>query len=554
MKYLLTLILSQFFIQSYAQDNSRYISRVFNDYNFYENITYTEATPYSIEGNQIRKSYKLDFYEPSGDDVASRPLVILFPDGNFVIGNKEQNEIVNWCEALTTYGYACVCVNYRQGYDNSIPEEGVNQAMLRAIQDGRAAIRFFIENQSAFRINIDEIFLGGNQTGAEVALHTAFVDNDSESPSSLECLDCSGNIFWQEFSIAGVLNINGILDNKEIVKNNPNISVLNVEISNSNKLLTTEKVKAFHQYLLSQKIISQFVRYEAESNPIEGFTKLVNGNNINTFIDFLSGDLIFHTESPLGDIEVCENTVETYYCSNDKDSGYEWIVEHGTIESQTDNSLNVRWNKGRGIGKIKVIRTDLKTGAKGKISNPLYIDIASPPIVDFEMQYLSGNIIKVRDKSFEANLFSIDYDFEGQMYQGNPNTEALFSYTQNGRYNLTQTVENICGFVTQTIPVEIQLPDAFNAVNIDKMVEKIPNLINSGSDMRLDVSVLSQIKNFSVIIKDDYNKLVIKTSYSIESITDKLFQVNTSNLEIGTYFMEFSTDETLIMTKRIRIK
>jgi hypothetical protein len=86
------------------------------------------------------------------------------------------------------------------------------------------------------------------------------------------------------------------------------------------------------------------------------------------------------------------------------------------------------------------------------------------------------------------------------------------------------------------------------------MVEKIPNLINSGSDMRLDVSVLSQIKNFSVIIKDDYNKLVIKTSYSIESITDKLFQVNTSNLEIGTYFMEFSTDETLIMTKRIRIK
>ncbi|NJN77355.1 MAG: alpha/beta hydrolase fold domain-containing protein [Saprospiraceae bacterium] len=134
-----------------------------------------------------------------GDDISSRPLVILFPDGDFIAGNKEQQEIVNWCKSLTTYGYTCACVNYRQGYDNSIPKEGVNQAIHRAIQDGRAAVRFFMENQEAFRIDTEKIFLGGNKTGAIVALNTAFMDEE-ELPnflntSNLNCLDCSGNLF-----------------------------------------------------------------------------------------------------------------------------------------------------------------------------------------------------------------------------------------------------------------------------------------------------------------------------------------------------------------------
>ncbi|NJN77356.1 MAG: hypothetical protein HC803_02725 [Saprospiraceae bacterium] len=64
MKYIITLFLLQIFTFGYTQNNSRYISKVFDDYNFYENITYGEAIPYNVEGTQFKKRYKLDFYEP----------------------------------------------------------------------------------------------------------------------------------------------------------------------------------------------------------------------------------------------------------------------------------------------------------------------------------------------------------------------------------------------------------------------------------------------------------------------------------------------------------
>jgi alpha/beta superfamily hydrolase len=563
MKYTITLFFLQLLTYSYGQNDIRYISKIFNDYNLYQNITYEEAIPYNIEGIKAIKSYKLDFYEPFGDDVSSRPLVLLFPDGNFIAGNKEQDEIVNWCRTLTTYGYTCACVNYRQGYDNTIPKDGINQATFRAVQDGRAAIRFFIEHQDAFRINTDKIFLGGYKTGAEVALQTAFIDKEEEYPNWLGCLDCSGNPFYHNFSVAGVVNIDGVLDNQEIVSNNSNISVLNIQVNQLNKNIQTADltddfktpaVEAFHQYLVGLNFQSHFECYEPEVTSIESFANKTNYSNINTVVNFFGNDLVFQTNSPLGDSDVCENTVATYYYEENKNSSYEWVVENGTIEGRTKNSVSVRWNKGRGIGKVKAIRTDLETGTRGEISNPLNVEITSAPIADFEMEYLSSNCIKITDKSFAGNLFSIDYDFEGQMYQGNPNTNVLFSYTKDGQYNLIQTVENICGFATQIIPVEITLSKQFQATKIEKVVQTIPFLINQGNNITLDVSDLSNLDIFTIVIKNDFNKIMVENKYAIQSIINGNLSLGTTNLEEGTYFIEFFADETLVMTKSIRVK
>lgn len=566
MKYIFTLLFLQLLTYySYAQNNIRYISKVFSDYNFYQNITYGEAIPYDLEGKKIRKPYKLDFYEPFGDDVSYRPLVILFPDGSFVAGNKEQEEIVNWCRELTSYGYTCACVNYRQGYDNTTYKEGVNQAMFRAIQDGRAAIRFFIEHQSAFRVNTDKIFIGGYKTGAEIALQTAFVDKEEESPSRLGCLDCSGNPFYHDFSVAGVINIDGVLDNKEIVNNNSNIAILNIAINNSNNqrletadLLNTsqqfQSVEAFHQYLVGLNFQSNYKSYEQEATSIDGFANVIHRKNFSAIIDFLGNDLSFQTSSPLGDTDVCENTVSTYYYVADNNSKYEWIVENGTIEERTNNSITVRWNKGRGVGKVKAFRIDLLTAVRGEISNPLIVKITSAPIADFEMEYLSSNVIKITDKSFDANLFSIDYDFEGQMYQGNPNTNVLFSYTKDGQYNLIQTVENVCGFATQSIPIEISLSELFQKTGIEKVVQQIAFLIEQRNNIVLDISLLSNLDELTIVVKDDFNKIMVENNYAIKAINNKKLSIGTANLEQGTYFIEFFGNEKLIMTKSIRVK
>jgi hypothetical protein len=379
----------------------------------------------------------------------------------------------------------------------------------------------------------------------------------------LGCLDCSGNPFYHNFSVAGVVNIDGVLDNQEIVSNNSNISVLNIQVNQLNKNIQTADltddfktpaVEAFHQYLVGLNFQSHFECYEPEVTSIESFANKTNYSNINTVVNFFGNDLVFQTNSPLGDSDVCENTVATYYYEENKNSSYEWVVENGTIEGRTKNSVSVRWNKGRGIGKVKAIRTDLETGTRGEISNPLNVEITSAPIADFEMEYLSSNCIKITDKSFAGNLFSIDYDFEGQMYQGNPNTNVLFSYTKDGQYNLIQTVENICGFATQIIPVEITLSKQFQATKIEKVVQTIPFLINQGNNITLDVSDLSNLDIFTVVIKNDFNKIMVENKYAIQSIINGNLSLGTTNLEEGTYFIEFFADETLVMTKSIRVK
>jgi hypothetical protein len=140
------------------------------------------------------------------------------------------------------------------------------------------------------------------------------------------------------------------------------------------------------------------------------------------------------------------------------------------------------------------------------------------------------------------------------MYQGNPNTNVLFSYTKDGQYNLIQTVENICGFATQIIPVEITLSKQFQATKIEKVVQTIPFLINQGNNITLDVSDLSNLDIFTIVIKNDFNKIMVENKYAIQSIINGNLSLGTTNLEEGTYFIEFFADETLVMTKSIRVK
>ncbi|NJN77354.1 MAG: hypothetical protein HC803_02715 [Saprospiraceae bacterium] len=159
------------------------------------------------------------------------------------------------------------------------------------------------------------------------------------------------------------------MDNQGIVKNNENTEVLNIYINTakSSDLLQTadlkseyNSVEAFHQYLRSLNIKSVYKILESSVASIEGFASLIDIDNIGMMTNFLSKDLIFVTKSPLGDAEVCENTVTNYYYPKDSDSYYEWFVENGTIEAQSKNTLTVKWDKGRGTGNIKAIKTNLK--------------------------------------------------------------------------------------------------------------------------------------------------------------------------------------------------
>ena len=123
--------------------------------------------------------------------------------------------MVAWCDSLSRYGYACASVNYRIGFNTTSQRSSI-RAGYRALQDARAAIRFFKHHAATYRIDTNFIFVGGNSAGAINAIQAAYGD-DGDRPletysafsldegSDLGCMDCSGNSYTNSTDVAGVI-------------------------------------------------------------------------------------------------------------------------------------------------------------------------------------------------------------------------------------------------------------------------------------------------------------------------------------------------------------
>lgn len=565
MKYTFTitfLLLTTFGI---AQNQYRYAAPIFTDYNIYENIIYAESIPYLTEGQSQKQLYALDFYEPANDFAVERPVILLFPDGDFIIGNKEQDEIVNWCKTLTAYGYTCACVNYRQGYDAS-RSDGINQAIFRGVQDARAAIRYLLENQRTFRINPDRVYVGGSRSGGAIALHTAFLDTDelNQFTANANCLDCNGNPFEHNVKIAGVVNIDGAIFNRNII-NNKNIPILNLHINGQEPIYrslgtkvsadlsanyeSTFSPKYLHQYLDSLDFQSSYEQLSKSTSM--GFAEEETAE-ISSITNFLTASISFESPTPIGKTSVCVNSTSTFSVPFEKNCTYDWMIENGTIIFKNENTAEIKWDAKVGTGKVAVIKTDA-SGATGAPSNELVIDIIPQPFADFEIEYLSDNTVKIKDKSLDANLLSIDFGYEGMMYQGQPQTNASFTYEENGTYFLTQTVENSCGIATQSVPVDISTSLLYQNANFEKVLNAVPTLIQKGEDLTIAVKPLKNIQQLTMTVKDTKDEILSELIYTLDG-SDEELPLFTSTLDEGTYFIEFSTNGNILAAKRIRVK
>ncbi len=201
-------------LKVYGQ-NQRYKSAIFSDRDLTSNIVYGSADPYDALGLTVETDLRLDFYEPMGDTAAKRPLVLVFFGGAYLIGDKIMEDMVAWCDSLSRYGYACASVNYRIGFNTTSQRSSI-RAGYRALQDARAAIRFFKHHAATYRIDTNYIFVGGNSAGAINAIQAAYGD-DGDRPqetyaafsldegSDLGCMDCSGNNYTNTTDVAGII-------------------------------------------------------------------------------------------------------------------------------------------------------------------------------------------------------------------------------------------------------------------------------------------------------------------------------------------------------------
>ena len=206
-------------------DGNRYKSSIFNDVNLQSNIVYGNNTSFA----NVAQNLNLDFYEPQGDQVAERPLLILAHGGSFIFGNKTDAYMTVMCTRLAKMGYAVASIQYRLGY-NIFAADSVQiyNACLRAVQDMKAAVRFFRKSYSEgnpYKINNDYIFAGGVSAGAVAAVHLAYLNKLEEVPAVVNLTTLgglegnSGNVGYSS-KVAGVINLCGAIGRLAWIENN----------------------------------------------------------------------------------------------------------------------------------------------------------------------------------------------------------------------------------------------------------------------------------------------------------------------------------------------
>lgn len=192
---------------------------------FYEWVT---GYPLNVdEFDTTDEDLYMNILEPEGDTLSQRPLVIICFGGGFLAGSKDHWSMRLLAEGLARRGFVTALIDYRLGM-NIFDSDLAQRAVYRGLQDGRSAVRFFradAASTNTYRIDPNQIFIGGHSSGAFIAVHNAYLDKESERPIStyvwtqentndcpdLGCLDCVGDN--QEYSGAanGIFSLAGAI-------------------------------------------------------------------------------------------------------------------------------------------------------------------------------------------------------------------------------------------------------------------------------------------------------------------------------------------------------
>jgi len=201
-----------------ADAQMRYLDDIFtnvtvtSDVQFAENISILPAILSGGANPPALTPILCDIYEPTGDSVINRPVVILAHTGSFLpqvingqpTGDKTDSSVVQQCTRWARKGYVAVAMNNRLGWNPTSTDQDVRtgtllQAAYRGIQDAKAMVRFLRKTEdidgNPYGINPNQIALGGQGTGAYISLGYA-------------TLDTVGDITpWQEIYLTKFFNL-----------------------------------------------------------------------------------------------------------------------------------------------------------------------------------------------------------------------------------------------------------------------------------------------------------------------------------------------------------
>lgn len=153
----------------------RYAEPVFDEVNIETGIPFSSAIK---EGETSPTTLYLDFYEPQGDTLSARPLVITVFGGAFVAGSRDFADMQEYCTRLAQHGYAAASIDYRLISIWNLSSTALIRDAYMAAQDVSAAIRFFKYHCDEYRIDPEQVFLLGNSAGSIAIFCELFMDED----------------------------------------------------------------------------------------------------------------------------------------------------------------------------------------------------------------------------------------------------------------------------------------------------------------------------------------------------------------------------------------
>lgn len=149
----------------------RYRDEVFSGVTRTNGVTYGNA----VHQDGTPMTLKLNLFEPTGDTVTERPVIIFAHGGTFCCGSRNSSEIVDQANTFARKGYVTASISYRQSPNGcyTINAECVN-AIQDAREDGQAAVRFFRRYAAQYGIDTTRIAMAGSSAGAITAVEVGY--------------------------------------------------------------------------------------------------------------------------------------------------------------------------------------------------------------------------------------------------------------------------------------------------------------------------------------------------------------------------------------------
>lgn len=181
---------------------------------------------------------KMDIYMPENPESGKKyPLILFAHGGAFLVGDKSVSQ--GFCAGYASNGFVTATINYRLGWEKnrdifcSGDSMQMKQALYRAVQDARAALRFLTHNAAKYSIDTNWIFITGPSAGGAITMQTTYLtQKDAERfipgvNNTLGLLDNSGNTLTDKFTIKGCANLWGGIGDVNLITSTNAVPCIN---------------------------------------------------------------------------------------------------------------------------------------------------------------------------------------------------------------------------------------------------------------------------------------------------------------------------------------